>query len=369
MGLTEELEKIRPTIRTDSYPMSIGEWISLYQNGEIDIHPEFQRFFRWSESQRTLLIESILLGIPIPPIFVSQRENGVWDVIDGLQRLATIYQFVGILKDENATPIPPLILEKTKYLPSLEGKVWHDENDPSKSFDSAQRLFIKRAKLDVNIILRESSELTKFELFQRLNTGGTPLTDQEIRNCILVQINKNMYDWLRSMANYESFRNCTLLSERAIEEQYDLELALRFVVFRNIGEDELGSIGELGDFLTDNMIKLAQSRDFDYSSEQEALTQTFDILFGSTGEDCFRRYDPAKQKFLGGFLVTPFEIFAIGMGANYRNVAASRPDIRAKVVHFWTNYPQEIRAGSGIRASTRIPTTIHYGRNLFRHEN
>ena len=59
--------------------MSIGEWISLYENNEIDIHPEFQRIFRWTSSQKTSLIESILLGIPIPPIFVSQRDDGVWD--------------------------------------------------------------------------------------------------------------------------------------------------------------------------------------------------------------------------------------------------------------------------------------------------
>lgn len=100
MGLQEELEKMRPEIRTDDYSMSIGEWISLYENDEIDIHPEFQRFFRWSKTQKVRFIDSILLGIPIPPIFVAQRQDGVWDVIDGLQRLSTIYQLVGILKDE-----------------------------------------------------------------------------------------------------------------------------------------------------------------------------------------------------------------------------------------------------------------------------
>ena len=91
MGLQEEIDKMRQEIRADDYSMSIGEWISLYENSEIEIHPEFQRFFRWTTTQKTSLIESILLGIPIPPIFVSQREDGVWDVVDGLQRLSTIY--------------------------------------------------------------------------------------------------------------------------------------------------------------------------------------------------------------------------------------------------------------------------------------
>lgn len=98
MSLQEEIDKTRKEIRTDSYSMSIGEWISLYENNEIDIHPDFQRFFRWSEHQKSTFIESILLGIPVPPIFVSQRDDGIWDVIDGLQRLSTIYEFVGILK-------------------------------------------------------------------------------------------------------------------------------------------------------------------------------------------------------------------------------------------------------------------------------
>jgi uncharacterized protein with ParB-like and HNH nuclease domain len=82
------------------YSVSIGEWISIYEKDELDIHPEFQRFFRWSNRQKSRLIESILLGLPIPQIFVAQRPDGIWDVVDGLQRLSTIYQFVGILKNE-----------------------------------------------------------------------------------------------------------------------------------------------------------------------------------------------------------------------------------------------------------------------------
>ena len=107
--------------------MSIGEWISLYQGDDLDIHPEFQRFYRWSDQQKSDLIESILLGIPLPPIFVSQRQNGVWDVIDGLQRLSTIFQFVGILKNAEEEQVEPLELLKTVYLPSLDGMVWESE--------------------------------------------------------------------------------------------------------------------------------------------------------------------------------------------------------------------------------------------------
>jgi hypothetical protein len=122
MSLTEEIADRRQAINTDAYSMSIGELTNLYRDNELDIHPEFQRFFRWSDEQKSRLIESLLLGIPIPSIFVQQRQDGVWDVIDGLQRLSTIFELQGLLKDEQEQVIDPLVLRGTKYLPSLEGK-------------------------------------------------------------------------------------------------------------------------------------------------------------------------------------------------------------------------------------------------------
>ncbi len=113
MSLREEIEDRRRAINTDAYAMSIGELINLYRDDELDIHPEFQRFFRWSDEQKSRLIESLLLGIPIPSIFIQQRQDGVWDVIDGLQRLSTIFQLVGILKNEEGGIVDPLILRGT----------------------------------------------------------------------------------------------------------------------------------------------------------------------------------------------------------------------------------------------------------------
>ena len=68
-----------------------------------------------------------MLGIPVPPIFVYQQDDGRWTVLDGKQRLFTIFGFVGILRDENGKLELPLILEGTEYLPSLKNKVWDDE--------------------------------------------------------------------------------------------------------------------------------------------------------------------------------------------------------------------------------------------------
>jgi hypothetical protein len=124
MDLEDQILQRSKEISTDAYAMSVGEMISLYKDDELDIHPEFQRFFRWTSGQKSRLIESLLLGIPLPSLFVSQRPDGTWDVIDGLQRLSTILQLTGDLKDVDGRTVEPLVLEKTRYLPDLEGKTW-----------------------------------------------------------------------------------------------------------------------------------------------------------------------------------------------------------------------------------------------------
>jgi hypothetical protein len=364
MGLQEELEKIRPSIQTDSYPMSIGEWASLYDRGELDIHPEFQRFFRWDENQKSRFIESILLNIPIPPIFVSQRNDGVWDVVDGLQRLSTIFEFMGTLKKDTGETYSPLVLIKTTHLPSLQGKKWSDSDDPENSFDVPQRLYIKRAKLYANIILKESGNLAKYELFQRINTGGSQLSEQEIRNCILVQINPDMYRWLDDLAHYENFCNCTVLTEKAQEERYDQELVLRFLSFRREEERGYSNIGDLNEYMTNRMIAFANSPTYDRDTESKAFRATFDILAQTIKENSFRRFDANKNKFVGGFLVTPYEVIALGIGYNYP-IQFDLARYEGLVKQFWSEGLATLRAGSGIRASTRIPDTLPYGRKLF----
>ena len=96
--LQDQIDKMSKSIKTDNYPMSIGELAGLYRDGDLNISPIYQRLFRWDIDQQSALIESILLDIPIPPIYVFQDEDGKWSLIDGQQRLSTIFKFMGILK-------------------------------------------------------------------------------------------------------------------------------------------------------------------------------------------------------------------------------------------------------------------------------
>src|ERR1700743_3819447 len=81
--LDQEIEKAQRLVKTDAYQMSIGEIVNMYKDAELVINPDFQRLFRWEMGQKAKLIESLLLGIPIPSIFVFEREDSKWELIDG----------------------------------------------------------------------------------------------------------------------------------------------------------------------------------------------------------------------------------------------------------------------------------------------
>ena len=213
MALEDQIANRAKEIHTDGYPMSIGEVLSLYNDGDMDIHPEFQRIFRWDPDQKSRLIESLLLRIPIPPIFVSQRIDGVWDIIDGVQRLSTIFEFIGVYRDEDNKLIEPSELQATEYLPDLAGYRWEQAAGPGgKVFTDALRRDIKRAKLEFRIIRKESDDNAKYDLFQRLNSG-TQLSPQEARNCLLVMLNRNMYGKIVELSDQPDFTAIVPLSE------------------------------------------------------------------------------------------------------------------------------------------------------------
>ena len=366
MALQDEILKQSAQIKTDSYQMSIGELLNLYRDNELDVHPEFQRVFRWSDTQKTRLIESILLGIPIPPIFVAQRTDGVWDVVDGVQRLSTIFQFVGELKDEQGGKVEPLVLEKTKFLPSLEGYTWSG----IKPFGKEHQLYIKRAKIDVNIVLKESDEKSKYELFMRLNTGGSAITAREVRNCLMVMAYPEAYEWIKSLSETPDFTAATSLSENDQQEQYPMELVTRFLTFRKLPEPDLSDVADIGDYLNDalELIHLMARNKKKRETEEKAFRETFRLLNATLHEDAFRRFDKNKSRFLGPFSIACFEVVAMGIGSNIAadgSLPIPETDIANKVKSLWENTVFNKNSGSGVRASVRIPKIIPMGRTLF----
>lgn len=356
--LEQQIAKARRTISSDGYPMSIGELTNLYREGELVIRPEFQRFFRWSNTQRSRFVESLLLGIPVPSIFVAQAEGGKWELIDGLQRVSTILQLQGVLKDE-----PILLLSGTKYLPALEGRQWLATNE-DESLSEAQRLDIKRSKIDVKIIKRESSSAAKYDLFQRLNSYGSSLTAQEMRSALLVAVSSEFFAWIERLASRPSFVACTLLSDRLIDERFDLELVLRFLILHSKPASEL-TVSALKDFsqmLDDKSVDMATAYPSNIDEMERVFNATFDHIVANGADKIFRKWDSSVDEFKGSFLNTAFEVFGLGIGFHFFAGSRCRSDLLVAAKQFWADLPSGFATGKSTEA--RLVEFIPIGRKI-----
>lgn len=360
--LYEQVVERSREIRTDGYSMSIGEVISLYRDGDLEIHPEFQRIFRWTLDQRSRLVESILLGIPIPTIFVAQREDGVWDVIDGVQRLSTILEFVGEYKDEDEVLQPGSVLAGGEYLRQLEGVAWDEGTDGAESaFDNRLRRDFKRAKLSFSIIKRESDPNAKFDLFQRLNAGST-LSLQEARNCLLIMIRRDAYLQLARLVDNPDFVSCITVSENKESTAYTSELVLRFFAQDQFAGGTQQLPDEFGTYLTDWMKEQAEDKP-EFLSDT-VFDRTFALLARSTGADSFRRYDGSRH--LGSFSISSYEFITTGVAHNIDYWEGQPSDALAeRVREVWSASSFRDNSGTGISSRKRFPRVVTAGREFF----
>lgn len=365
--LLARVEDKRKDIKTDQLSMSIGELAHLYEKGEIDIHPKFQRVLRWSDAQKTGLIESIVLRIPIPPIFVSQDKKGKWDVVDGVQRLGTIFGFLGVLKAENNQIMTPTRLQKTKLIPEFGNMLFQSEVE-NECFPDELQLDFKRSRLDVQIILRDSDPGAKYELFERLNTGGANASPQEVRNCVLVWQNEALFDWLdKQIVANTNFDTSTLISERKADQGFAWELVLRFLSMYQIGEQSLAEIVDIHEFLNEQNRAMASDRTFDRVAFKHVFDSTFELL-STIGSDCFRRFDVVSEQFKGPFLISAFEAVAMGVAYNIQFwTQQSQPTdaLLGRIKALWKNKEFTDNIGVGKAGRERVRFTIPVGRSHF----
>lgn len=352
--LIKAIQNKRTYFKTDNYSMSIGELKNLYEDNELIINPEYQRLFRWSEGQKVRLIESVLMGIPIPTIFVYQDNDGKWEVVDGLQRISTLLQCMGVLK-ENAEKKETLVLKGTKYLPELEGFSW-DNSEEEKQIPESLKLAIRRSKLNITIICSESDSNAKFEIFQRLNTGGSNASNQEIRDNIMVMMSPERYRWFDELSNNESFRTTISISERQEKEQYHKELLLRYVALSTYVYD---STKDVSDFLDDITYKIIGEEEDACSMIKTKFEKTFKLIDLALSDKAFKK----EQK--GKFLESAFEAIAVGLSKNIDSYDINDiEDIKQKIVDLYNQPFYLENAGSGSNAKTRInkivPTAIEY---------
>lgn len=374
--LQDEIDKRAREIHTDRYSMSLSEVVAMYGSNDLETHPEFQRIFRWSIEQQSRLIESIFLGIPVPPIFVAQRSDGVWDVVDGVQRLSTIFRFMGVLKDDAGKPDLPFTLTKGEYLEHLDGVIWDEDvldgdmPPGARVLSDVQRRVFKRARLDFQIVQKESDETAKFDLFQRLNSG-TRLSEQEARNCLAVMLDNTFAKWIEGLTRSSDYDEVMAISERKEQEAYGMEGVLRYLACARTPAETLGKMGDFGEFLTNRMRDFITDPDFDRTGEEERFSFIFSLIRDTLGDSAFKRYDPSKERFAGKFSISAFEAITSGLARNLSHwhalLPAERgPKLEAQVKAMWSDDQFNRRSGSGWPANRRIPHMIEVGTRFFK---
>ncbi|MBF0135862.1 MAG: DUF262 domain-containing protein [Magnetococcus sp. DMHC-1] len=301
--ISEKIDQKIGEIRTETLDMSFGEILSLHSQKELIIQPEYQRYFRWADEQKSRLVESILLGLPIPPIFVVENDDGVLELIDGLQRISSIIQFIEHRQIEQEEP---LVLVGCDIVEDLNGKGFND-------LPLVLKLRIKRSNVRMVIIKKQSNSLLRYEMFKRLNTGGSVLTPQEVRNCSVRMYGDRgieFYDFLTECANFGAFKNCiATVSEADFDQRFDEELVLRFFAAKNAGYLFNRNVRIWLDSYLEKVLK--GNIDFNYNKEKNDFYSVFTYLDKLMGQDSFVRYRNGSP--IGSLAPAYYEAVSVGV--------------------------------------------------------
>lgn len=319
MTLEEEISARIGEVRTDTFDMSFGEIVNLHNNRELVIQPEYQRLFRWSNQQKSHLIESILLELPIPQIFVIENLDGVLELIDGLQRTSTVLQFI----EPDSIKLEPLELEGCTLITALNGKKFHD-------LPMSLRLGLKRSPIRTVVIKKQSKGFLRYEMFKRLNTGGSNLEPQEIRNCSARMVGDrgvSFYSFIVKLTQDNNFSDCAdYLPQPEKEKKGAEELVLRFFATKNSRDLFKGSVRDWLDNYMEQV--LLEKQAFNYADEESIFHDVFELARTKLGDTAFLRYRGNSP--VGSLPPAYFEAITIG-------IFNARDEIRNKD-------PQELRS-------------------------
>jgi len=212
-----DIPKGKRNIYTDAPKIKIKQLYDDYKKGKLIVRPYFQRGFVWDIKKASRLIESILLKVPIPMIYSAEEKDGKEIIVDGQQRLISIFSFIDeVFPPEN----------KTFWLKGL-GVLEEFEGLRFKQLDEPIQDKILNYSIPFTIIQKDSDEEIKFDIFERLNTGSMQLKDQELRNCVY----RGKYnELLRDLSENKDFQ-FILNNPRFHTRMLDCELILRFFAF------------------------------------------------------------------------------------------------------------------------------------------
>ncbi|WP_243382343.1 GmrSD restriction endonuclease domain-containing protein [Geothrix alkalitolerans] len=215
-GAEENLISSDRKIFTEKGDPEVESLKNRFIRGKLDIQPDFQRQFVWDTAKSSRLIESLLLDIPLPVVYLSEEADGRTYVIDGQQRLTSIFSFIdGYYPDDKVFSLSSL-----KVLSDLNGKKF---KDLSEEFQEK----ILQYKMRTVVFLKDSDKNLKYEIFERLNSGSVSLNDQELRNCIF----RGSYNDLIKRLSLDPDFRFLIGEKRPHKRMKDVELVLRFFAF------------------------------------------------------------------------------------------------------------------------------------------
>ncbi|MBL4782283.1 MAG: DUF262 domain-containing protein [Porticoccaceae bacterium] len=263
-----------------SADLSLESIANMVSGGAINIKPKYQRRERWGITKQSALIESFLLNIPVPPIFLAEDEYGKYSVIDGKQRITSIYNFI----------------ERNTKLVNLE-KFIEIENYTFKNLPEPLNNALKiRPYVRVITLLKQSDPQLKYEVFNRLNTGGDNLLPQEIRNAAyegglndaLVDMSEHIF--LRKQLNIANEKN--RLRSKLYLEMRDVEYVLRFFTLREYWDSFSGNMrNEMDRF----MLKNTKSDALDINGLKNIFNDSMEICEEIWGDRSFKRPDGRNE--------------------------------------------------------------------------
>ncbi|GLI20852.1 hypothetical protein GGQ86_001866 [Xanthobacter flavus] len=270
-------------IVTQSLDISIDALVSRIGKNRLVLQPDFQRDYVWSSAKASTLIESILMRIPLPVVYLSENADGDWEVVDGQQRLTSLYSFVtGKFPDGTSFK-----LGKMDVRSDLKGSSF---NDLSRSEQNVILNYTLRAV----IILNDSHPDLKFEVFERLNCGSVQLTDAELRNCMY----RGPYnDLLNDLAN-----NKYLIDIRHADAPHkrmeDRQLILRFFAMKR--NSHLNFKGGMKQFMNREMIANRHALPNEIATLKATFENAIECAWVVFGPNAFRRWSPGDDRNLEG---------------------------------------------------------------------
>lgn len=275
--LQTQLDEQRRLVDVDHFDITVRELVRMSVEDEIRRAPVYQRKFRWDEETESRLVESVLLGLPIPSFFMATNADGTWEVVDGLQRISTLMHFVAEANDPSLAEIDkaePLVLTGLEKLPAFNG-LSHD------ALPTPVKLAFGKRGLRVTALSDKSNVDARFEVFERLNTGGVALSPQEVRACIF---QGPFSDFLRELGGDSDFSKLVKLQRAHQHDATREELALKFFAYLY---DRSEFDGAVGSFLTRYMEKA--TRKFDMAANRTLFNSVVKSLLGITGGPFLRK--------------------------------------------------------------------------------